>query len=1195
MVKPTFNTYSKKKTKSMKPKVDYHFHVHVNNYVTNNIFLGTSDTSEDEFDKLLKGTSCQQGSSHTPVSRSTNIIKKQQFWPRQETVSFYNSDATTVSSSLSSAHLFKDTFGDSSEIYSLSRIPTPPSYNKDKKKCIKISIQKAKRNRIVKKKVMKVIKAPPRALVEVSPVKQISTAISSTPSHPFLEGNQWMEAHVSPILATSPMIETKCRYSTDMFGDEPQQESECKGKSRQSLGLTALVEGLGKLELVTPRARTKRKTGILGGCKKDSSFVTPLRSERRQEKTDLLMCYKTKTLNNTKEFMEEEAQELSLNTEKVSKSTEKEFQDQNLNQLLPMRVSSKSCSNNALLSSRKQTKSKLTITTPIKQDSEDSFCRGNKLFSGDSPNKKSKDELHELVCNRNQQMRVSSDKLVCEASVVISSINHSEIKDPTSPVNVKETYDLSQSSHNLKIEDRLHCPKVPSIPSEKLLNTGNKKEEVAICNTEDSIKTATAGLRKVPLSYSELSSFEQNKVAPSEETCFKKPNLSLLPGKAWRRSLLQQKQSSADLKRCTIGPALMAKLIRDAAPTLNSSVVNSTKSIMGNKEREDVNKINNTTTFEMSSNLSIFNNSDLFKRVSIRSKRQQEKSNFFGRGYLSSNCDFAIHGIPEESRALEEVSINKVGNISTILELEKSLEDGNCKNNEGSDDSLDRAHCSDISEIKLIEEELGFEGSESFALSEHGMSEPSGLIAKCDSGELHLNSTNTSQINSSQTSYSKHSSDDSPNDQYIDNVNNSAMPVNESEQNSIFETPPILRNNPGVLSTITKRRKNFYLENSMRFLDLSEGSLHSDEEHLEEELACGLEDLPVVPSFAVVLAHCGVQSPLSFLEAFPDRLVAGGKKIGEGVFGEVFLINRSPTEQSVIKIIPVEGSKLVNGTSQKLFEEVLPELIISEELSSLRTNPESSTNGFCELKNKFVLQGEYPKTFKDMWCEYDRLKRSENDNVDMFESDQLYIALELEHAGAPLESCRLPSAKQAYFVFLQVVFTLAVAESVLEFEHRDLHYGNILIKKTQEDYMNFLHHGISCKVPTLGYKATIIDFTLSRITYKDEVVFLDLETDPELFEGQNDYQFDIYRFMRKDLDSNWSLHAPITNIRWLHYLADKMVTKVKYNNKVTKLHKQFIKNLNTLKDLLEDFSSASDLAEFFSQTYQETMHFIEVD
>ncbi|KAG8318652.1 Serine/threonine-protein kinase haspin [Homalodisca vitripennis] len=1029
---------------------------------------------------------------------------------------------------------------------------------------------------------MKVIKAPPRTLVEASPVKQMATATSSTPSHPFMVAqDQWMEAHVSPILATSPNIEKKCRYSTDMFEDELQQESECRGKSRQSLGLTALVEGLGKLELVTPRARTKRKTGFF-------------------------RYSKIKTLDNTEQLIEETeaTQELSLNTEKINKSTEKEFQDQNVNQLLPMVVSNEPCSNNAVLSSRKQTKSKLTITTPNKQDSEDFVCRENELFSGNSSVRKSKDELHKLTCDRNQQMKMSLDKLVCEASVVIPSIKHCEINRPqTSLAKVKETCGLGLSSHNLKIEEPLHCSRVYSIPSEKCLNTINKKEEVAVCYTEESIETKTAGLRRVPSSYSGLPSFEQGqeKVASSEENCFKKPNLSLLPGKAWRRSLLQQKQYSADFKRCTIGPALMTKLIRDAAPTLNSSVVNSvfscsTKSIMGHKERENVNRIDNTTTFEMSSNLSIFNNSDLLKRVSIRSKRQKEKSNLFGPVYLSNNYKFDIHGISEENISpLEEVSINKVGNISTIPELEKSLEDSDFINNEGYDDSSECAHCSDISEIKLKEEELGFKGFDSFALSEHGMPEPSGVIAKSDSGELHLSSANTSQLNSSQTSTNNHSSDDSPHNQYITNVNHSTRLVNPSEQNSIFETPPILKNNPAVLSTITKRRKKFDLENSMRFLGLSEGSLHSDEEHLEEDLACGLEDLPVVPSFAVILAHCGLQSPLSFLEAFPDRIVAGGKKIGEGVFGEVFLIDRSPTEQSVIKIIPVEGSKLVNGATQKLFEEVLPELIISEELSSLRTNPEYSTDGFCELKNKFVLQGEYPKTFKDMWCEYDRLKKSENDNVDMFESDQLYVALELEHAGVPLESCRLPSAKQAYFLFLQVVFTLAVAESVLEFEHRDLHYGNILIKKTQEDYMKFLHHGLSCKVPTLGYKATIIDFTLSRITYKDEVVFLDLETDPELFEGQNDYQFDIYRFMRKDLDSNWSLHAPITNIRWLHYLADKLITKVKYNNKVTKLHKQFIKNLNTLKDLLEDFSSASDLAEFFSQTYQETMHFIEVD
>ena len=55
------------------------------------------------------------------------------------------------------------------------------------------------------------------------------------------------------------------------------------------------------------------------------------------------------------------------------------------------------------------------------------------------------------------------------------------------------------------------------------------------------------------------------------------------------------------------------------------------------------------------------------------------------------------------------------------------------------------------------------------------------------------------------------------------------------------------------------------------------------------------------------------------------------KKIGEGTFGEAF-----KAEQAVFKIVPLEGSLLVNGEVQKRSEEILAEVAIALTLSRLR-------------------------------------------------------------------------------------------------------------------------------------------------------------------------------------------------------------------------------------------------------------------
>jgi serine/threonine-protein kinase haspin len=65
---------------------------------------------------------------------------------------------------------------------------------------------------------------------------------------------------------------------------------------------------------------------------------------------------------------------------------------------------------------------------------------------------------------------------------------------------------------------------------------------------------------------------------------------------------------------------------------------------------------------------------------------------------------------------------------------------------------------------------------------------------------------------------------------------------------------------------------------------------------------------------------------------------------------------------------------------------------------------------------------------------------------------------------------------------MQTTLALAVAESCLEFEHRDLHWGNLLVKKVPDSTSQvFCLRGQNWNVRSPGIKICLIDFTLSRL------------------------------------------------------------------------------------------------------------------
>jgi serine/threonine-protein kinase haspin len=60
-------------------------------------------------------------------------------------------------------------------------------------------------------------------------------------------------------------------------------------------------------------------------------------------------------------------------------------------------------------------------------------------------------------------------------------------------------------------------------------------------------------------------------------------------------------------------------------------------------------------------------------------------------------------------------------------------------------------------------------------------------------------------------------------------------------------------------------------------------------------------------------------------------------------------------------------------------------------------------------------------------------------------------------------------------------------------------------------------------------KVTVIDLGLARMDgYEGEQRWT--EFDPEIFEGEGDYQFDVYRMMKTHNGNEWATYQPLTNV-----------------------------------------------------------------
>ena len=280
-------------------------------------------------------------------------------------------------------------------------------------------------------------------------------------------------------------------------------------------------------------------------------------------------------------------------------------------------------------------------------------------------------------------------------------------------------------------------------------------------------------------------------------------------------------------------------------------------------------------------------------------------------------------------------------------------------------------------------------------------------------------------------------------------------------------------------------------------------------------------------------------------------------KIAEASFGEVYRLSLQPeaaedtdlplskNDESVLKVIaltqPTETlpkSKRDRERALKKAENMSKPDDVASELKLLQRL--SDIPGFTNFRDLRVLKGRPPAPFAAAFTAFNESQKAAKKELSIFpdpakkasySKDQLWAVIEMQDAGTDLEKLVAQGISSNIWVvwdiFWQVVLALAKGEEEAEFEHRDLHLGNICVRTPEP--VDEAKIDISKSLGFTSFEATLIDYTVSRASMipasmastskesqDDSVAYIDLANDPHLFYGDSaeEYQYDIYRYMR---------------------------------------------------------------------------------
>ena len=169
-------------------------------------------------------------------------------------------------------------------------------------------------------------------------------------------------------------------------------------------------------------------------------------------------------------------------------------------------------------------------------------------------------------------------------------------------------------------------------------------------------------------------------------------------------------------------------------------------------------------------------------------------------------------------------------------------------------------------------------------------------------------------------------------------IRKSTVPQTLLEEDEDEDTGETMSDDNTTLSS-RKVRSSFYI--------VHDESKDKDKSELPDSSVLFKPDLSDIEK---LLSKCSKKNVVEFGDVYGEDCMAASKKVGEGAFGEVYLIGASSGENPVLKVVPIGGTVKVNDEEQTSLSDMMSEVVISTSLSNLRFGKLNKTSGIKKAK-----------------------------------------------------------------------------------------------------------------------------------------------------------------------------------------------------------------------------------------------------